>query len=64
MDDGMDGLSIAEVAAKTGLSAHTLRYYERAGLLPPPPARGLDTGPTMPARSTGSGSSRVPSVSG
>jgi DNA-binding transcriptional MerR regulator len=36
MDDGTDGLSIAEVAAKTGLSAHTLRYYERAGLLPPP----------------------------
>jgi DNA-binding transcriptional MerR regulator len=31
-----DGLSIAEVAERTGLSAHTLRYYERAGLLPPP----------------------------
>lgn len=25
--------SIAEVAAKTGVSAHTLRYYERIGLL-------------------------------
>ncbi len=30
----MDGfLSIAEVARQTGLSAHTLRYYERAGLI-------------------------------
>ena len=30
----MDGfLSISEVAQRTGLSAHTLRYYERAGLI-------------------------------
>lgn len=30
----MDGfLSIAEVARQTGLSAHTLRYYERVGLI-------------------------------
>jgi DNA-binding transcriptional MerR regulator len=28
-------LTIAEVAASTGLSAHTLRYYERIGLLDP-----------------------------
>lgn len=28
-------LTIAEVAARTGLSAHTLRYYERAGLIEP-----------------------------
>jgi DNA-binding transcriptional MerR regulator len=28
-------LSIAEVAEASGLSAHTLRYYERAGLLGP-----------------------------
>lgn len=27
------GLSIAEAAAATGLTAHTLRYYERDGLL-------------------------------
>jgi DNA-binding transcriptional MerR regulator len=27
------GLSIAEVSDETGLSAHTLRYYERDGLL-------------------------------
>ncbi len=32
----MDGfLSIAEVAERTGLTAHTLRYYERAGLILP-----------------------------
>ncbi|GAB3432273.1 MerR family transcriptional regulator [Flindersiella endophytica] len=27
------GLSIAEAASRTGVSAHTLRYYERAGLV-------------------------------
>jgi DNA-binding transcriptional MerR regulator len=27
------GLSIAEAARRTGLSVHTLRYYERAGLV-------------------------------
>jgi DNA-binding transcriptional MerR regulator len=27
------GLTISDVAAQTGLSNHTLRYYERAGLL-------------------------------
>ncbi len=26
--------SIGEVVKKTGLSAHTLRYYEKEGLLP------------------------------
>jgi DNA-binding transcriptional MerR regulator len=30
------GLTIAEVSERTGLTAHTLRYYERAGLLDPP----------------------------
>lgn len=28
-------LSIAELSAATGVSAHTLRYYERAGLILP-----------------------------
>lgn len=28
-------LSIAQVAEATGLTAHTLRYYERAGLIQP-----------------------------
>ena len=31
----MTSLSIAEAAEQTGLTAHTLRYYERAGLLEP-----------------------------
>jgi DNA-binding transcriptional MerR regulator len=31
----MPELPIHEVAAQTGLTAHTLRYYERAGLLLP-----------------------------
>ena len=31
----MTALAIHEVAEQTGLSAHTLRYYERAGLLLP-----------------------------
>ncbi|WP_284746441.1 MerR family DNA-binding transcriptional regulator [Amycolatopsis sp. RTGN1] len=30
---GVDGLTIAEAARRTGVSAHTLRYYERAGLV-------------------------------
>jgi DNA-binding transcriptional MerR regulator len=30
------GLSIAEAAGRTGVSAHTLRYYERAGLVVTP----------------------------
>jgi DNA-binding transcriptional MerR regulator len=30
---GRAGLSIAEAARHTGLSVHTLRYYERAGLV-------------------------------
>ena len=32
-DDLPDHLSIAEAAELTGLTAHTLRYYERIGLL-------------------------------
>jgi DNA-binding transcriptional MerR regulator len=34
-DNAAHGLSVAEAAEATGLSAHTLRYYERAGLLGP-----------------------------
>ncbi len=30
--DPQAGLSIAEAARRTGISVHTLRYYERAGL--------------------------------
>ena len=30
------GLSIAEVAERTGVTAHTLRYYERIGLVTVP----------------------------
>ena len=32
--DGHDQYTISEVAAFTGLSAHTLRWYERIGLMP------------------------------
>ena len=31
--DARAGLSIAEAARRTGVSVHTLRYYERAGLV-------------------------------
>ena len=31
----MAGLTIQQVAERTGLTGHTLRYYERAGLLAP-----------------------------
>jgi DNA-binding transcriptional MerR regulator len=33
------GLSIAEAARRTGVSVHTLRYYERAGLVVSPVGR-------------------------
>ncbi|AXK34280.1 MerR family transcriptional regulator [Streptomyces armeniacus] len=32
--EGKDAYTISEVAACTGLSAHTLRWYERIGLMP------------------------------
>lgn len=35
MESDSTPLSIEAVAARTGLSAHTLRYYERIGLIPP-----------------------------
>jgi DNA-binding transcriptional MerR regulator len=31
-----EGMAVAEVAAMTGVSAHTLRYYERVGLVDVP----------------------------
>lgn len=31
----MEGLSIREVSDKTGITTHTLRYYERIGLVQP-----------------------------
>ena len=31
-----NGLTIADAAEHTGLTAHTLRYYERSGVLPTP----------------------------
>lgn len=33
-------MTIAQVAQRTGLTAHTLRYYERTGLMLEPPPRG------------------------
>ncbi len=34
LPDGRDRYTISEVAAHSGLSAHTLRWYERIGLMP------------------------------
>lgn len=34
IDPAVPGLAIAELVARTGLSARTLRYYEELGLLP------------------------------
>jgi DNA-binding transcriptional MerR regulator len=36
LSDPQTGVSIAEAARRTGLSVHTLRYYERAGLVVTP----------------------------
>ena len=35
MDSNQDGLTVAQMSAATGLSGHTLRYYERIGLILP-----------------------------
>ena len=35
MDAGVMGLTVGEAAAKVGLSVHTLRWYEREGLVTP-----------------------------
>lgn len=45
----MELLSIREAAAHVGLSAHTLRYYERAGLVLP--VRRTDAGHRWYAKS-------------
>ncbi|MFF1406280.1 MerR family transcriptional regulator [Streptomyces sp. NPDC058294] len=34
LPDGQDHYTISEVVARTGLTAHTLRWYERIGLMP------------------------------
>ncbi|AZS87535.1 MerR family transcriptional regulator [Streptomyces griseoviridis] len=34
LPDGQDRYTISEVVAVTGLTAHTLRWYERIGLMP------------------------------
>ena len=39
MSQSSPGLSIGQVAEKTGLSIHTLRFYEREGILPIPVTR-------------------------
>jgi DNA-binding transcriptional MerR regulator len=40
MDDIPTGLTIGQVAERTGLSVHTLRFYEREGILAHPVRRG------------------------
>ncbi|MFF2052072.1 MerR family transcriptional regulator [Leifsonia sp. NPDC058194] len=39
MTDSITGMSISDVAERTGLSTHTLRYYEREGLMLSPVQR-------------------------
>jgi DNA-binding transcriptional MerR regulator len=39
MPQNTDGLSIGDIAERTGLSVHTLRFYEREGLLAGPVPR-------------------------
>jgi DNA-binding transcriptional MerR regulator len=40
MPDSAENLSIGQVAERTGLSVHALRFYEREGLLANPVRRG------------------------
>ena len=51
-----ESLTIAEMADRLGVTAHTLRYYERIGLVTVP-ATTPDTGCTAPTRSPASCSS-------
>ena len=44
----MTSLSIAATAGRTGVSPHTLRYYERIGLIDPVGARYADMSPIEP----------------
>jgi DNA-binding transcriptional MerR regulator len=36
IDQGAPELSVGQLASRAGVRADTIRYYERAGLLPPP----------------------------
>ncbi|GAA2181398.1 hypothetical protein GCM10009785_16120 [Brooklawnia cerclae] len=38
--EGSEGLTVAQMAEAAGVSAHTLRYYERAGLIRAVPRNG------------------------
>jgi DNA-binding transcriptional MerR regulator len=42
MPEVTTSLSIGQVAERTGLSVHTLRFYEREGILTDPVRRGLN----------------------
>ena len=46
-------MTIAEVSKKYNLTADTLRYYERIGLLPRSPAPRADSGITTRSRAGG-----------
>jgi DNA-binding transcriptional MerR regulator len=41
-EEAASGLTIGEVAERTGLSVHALRFYEREGILPGPVRRGAN----------------------
>ena len=47
-------MKIGEVAGRAGVSVDTVRFYERVGVLPAPPARPPATATTSPRRSTAS----------
>ena len=49
-------MKIGEVANQAGVTVDTVRFYERVGVLPPPPARHRAIATTNPTRSGGSGS--------
>jgi hypothetical protein len=53
MPDPSPSLTIGQVAERTGLSVHALRFYEREGVLVDPVRR--DAGAASTARTTSSG---------
>ena len=40
----METLTIGQLAERGGVNLETIRYYEREGLIPPPPHRAYSTG--------------------
>jgi DNA-binding transcriptional MerR regulator len=55
----METLTIGQLAERGGVNLETIRYYERQGLIPPPPRKSSGHRAYLRALSVASGSSNV-----